>query len=122
VNVVNTFDRLSRRIGSNAEFVDNVNPLDDQDVFLELYIASHVGGQLLDADLARSQRAGKRARESPACGSDDVVERGGVLWEFAGSDPVVFGNRSVQSEADGLLLSGEPSQPDRPALAFDVNV
>ena len=122
VNVVNTFDRLSRRIGGNAEFVDNVNPLDDQNVFLELYIAGHVGGQLLDADLACSQRAGKRACESPPCGSDDVVERGGMFRKFAGNDPVVFGNRSVQSEADGLLLSGEPSQPDRPALAFDVNV
>lgn len=109
VNAVNTFDRLSRRIGSNAEFVDNVNPFDDQDVLLELYIAGHVGGQLLDADLARSQRAGKRAGKSPACGGDDVVERGGVLFEFAGGDPVVFGNRSVQSEADRFLLSGEPS-------------
>jgi hypothetical protein len=122
VDAVNAFDRLARHIGSNAEFVDYVNPFDDQDLLIELYIAGHVGAQLLNADLACSQRAGKRARESPACGSDDVVERGGVFWEFAGNDPVVFGNRSVQSEADGLLLSGEPGQPDRPALSFDVNV
>lgn len=29
VDAVNAFDRLARRIGTNAEFVDYMNPFDD---------------------------------------------------------------------------------------------
>ena len=46
----------------------------------------------IDFDLTRLQRAGERARQSAACGSDHVIECRRVRREVVGPDPVVLGD------------------------------
>ncbi len=86
----------------------------DEDAAVLFNFAPNLTGQIrrLNDDLARCQRAGKGARESPAGGRDDVIEGGRVRLQNRRIDPVVFGNRSVRTEEHRLGFSGHHGAPE----------
>ncbi len=77
MNRVHALDGLTRTLGG-GEVVADVDSLDDENVVFQFHVAGHVGGEILEADLARCQRACQRARQSGTRRRDDVVERGGM--------------------------------------------
>ncbi len=94
VDVVHALDCLAIPV-RRRQVVDHVNPLDDQYSLLQLDVAGDIRPELLRLDLARSQRADKCPGQSAAGRGDDVVERAGVLLEFARLDPVMLGKSTV---------------------------
>jgi hypothetical protein len=80
---VDAFDLVAAVLRDAGEAVADGDPADHQDVILikdvpdRLYLV----GIRLDFDLTRLQRAGERARQSPAGGRHDIVERRRVRRE-----------------------------------------
>lgn len=106
----------------DSEPVSDVDPADDEDVVLLLdlpggFCQEAVGGR---RDLARFQRAAKGTGQSTGGCGDDVVERGGVL--DIGLDAVVFGDGSMDAEADVLIPTGQVGEAERAFLLFDADV
>jgi hypothetical protein len=107
-----------------AQRVVNLDPLDDQDLVLEVDLAFGLGGQLAAArvDPARLQRATEGAGESTRRRGDDVVESRGVLGVLAGSGAVVLTDGTMGAERDGLVFGRQVGLADRPALADDPDL
>jgi hypothetical protein len=103
---------------------DDVNPADDEDTLLGFNFTNDIRAQLSAArlDLARFQRAAKRAEQSTAGRGDDVVKRRGVRFgERRGIDLVVFGDRAMHAEGDRLRFARQTRDPQRSLHALDVN-
>jgi hypothetical protein len=58
-------------------------------------------------DLTRLQRASKGSRKSTCGGRDNIIKRRGVRFRDCGRNPVVLGNRAVDSENDRLRFRRE---------------
>ncbi len=87
-----------------SEQIPHVHSPQDEDVSLLLHLPTNLAGQVggSDFDLARCQRAGKGARES-ACGRRNHVVYGcGVGLVRSRIDPVVFRDRSMDTEEHWL--------------------
>ena len=82
-----------------------MNAFDDQDFLFEFDLAGDIGGQFLDCDLARCQRACKRSNQSPAGGGNDIVESRCVRLVFGGIGAVILSDRSVKTEADWVFFT-----------------
>lgn len=102
---MNALDGLARGLGS-LQVKDDVDPPDHEDPVLLLDLAADVGREVPVArvDLTRLQRASKRARQSPARGGDDVVERRRVRRRAPGLHAVVLSHGPVHAEVDRLRL------------------
>ena len=90
---VHTFDDLWVDPVS-LKFVVNVNPLDHQDLALELDLTPRFAGEaaLACVYLARLQRAPEGSSKSTAGSCDNVVERGGIGRRVPGIDSIVLRN------------------------------
>ena len=100
-------------IAGRDEPQDDVNPADDEDALLRFDFPDDIRRQLAAArvNLARLQRAAKRAEESTAGRRDDVVERRGVRFgERRRIDLVVFGDGAMHAEGDGSFFTGQIRQ------------
>jgi hypothetical protein len=65
-------------------------------------------------DLTRLQRASKGSRKSTCGGGDNVIKRRGAGFRDCGRNPVVLGDRAVDSENDRLRLGREIRFTHRP--------
>jgi hypothetical protein len=92
---------------SDGESIAHVDAFDDQHAVLGLDLAHRLDFVALriDFDLARLQRAGKGAGQSPPGCRHHVVERGRVGWVIVAADAIVFGDLGVNPESDRLTLS-----------------
>jgi len=70
-------------------------------------------------DLTRLQRASKGSRKSTCGGGDNVIKRRGAGFRDRGRNPVVLGNRAVDSENDRLRLGREIRFTHRPFHTLD---
>jgi hypothetical protein len=79
-------------LGDGESIVDP-DPFDHQDAIVGFDLADRLDQVALgiDFDLTRLQRACKRARQSPAGGRDDVVERRCMRWILRRIDTVMLG-------------------------------
>lgn len=93
-------------LGHRHAAVLDVDPLDDQDVVLEFDLAASVSHQTGGIDPSGREGAGERARQSTGSGTDDVVQRGGVLGELTRSVAVVVGHRAVGAVVHRVGLRG----------------
>jgi hypothetical protein len=109
---VHTFDDLWVDPVS-LKFVVNVNPLDHQDLALELDLTPRFTGEpaLACVYLARLQRAPEGPSQSTAGGGDNVVERGGIGRRVPGIDSVVLRNLRMDTKGDRFLPCGKESLP-----------
>jgi hypothetical protein len=78
----------------------DADPLDNQHAILGLDLADRLDlvALWIDLDLARLQRAGERARQSPPGGSHHVVEGGGVWRILIGTHPIVRSHLGMHAE------------------------
>jgi len=123
VHRVHALNRIARIVGRDQP-QDDVNPADDEDTLFRFDFTNDIRAQLAAArfDLARFQRAAKRAEQSTAGRRDDVVERRGVRFgERSGIDLVVFGDGAMHAEGDRLRFAGQTRDPQRPLHPLDVN-
>jgi hypothetical protein len=81
----------------------------------------HLVGVSLDFDLARFQRPGEGAGESPARGRDDVVERRRAGRKVRWRNAVVLRHLGVNPKCDRGLFGREVSQPLRTSKPFDLH-
>ena len=95
------------------QFVVNVNPLDDQNLALELDLTSRLTGEpaLACVYLARLQRAPEGPSQSTAGSGDDVVESGGIGRRVPGIDSVVLRNLRMDTKGDRFLPCGKEGLP-----------
>lgn len=121
VNVVHALDDLRWSLAS-GEVVGDVDALDHEHVAFELELSDGVGGERLDPDFARCQRACKRAGQSAGGSGNDVVERCRVRGICVRPDAIMLGDRTVHAEGHRLLLARQPGKAYRSALLFDVNL
>jgi hypothetical protein len=91
---------------SDGESIAHVDALDHQHPVLRLDLPCRLDfvPVRIDFDLARLQRAGEGARESPPGGRHHVVERGRVRWVIVGAHAIVLGNLGVNPERHRLML------------------
>ena len=101
VNRVNALDGLAVRTGS-GQVVDDVDALDDQDFLFELDFARDVGGQLVDSDLARCQRASEGSRQSTGGRCDNIVPSCGMGLQHVRWNSVMFRHRAVDTKDYGF--------------------
>ena len=73
-------------------------------------------------DLARSQRAGKCARESASGRRNDIIDRRRVRLRLAHVDAVVFGNSTVYTEDDRLTLSRKSGRAEGTAKSANLHL
>jgi hypothetical protein len=109
-------------VGLKLEMVADVDAFDDQDLIVTLFnFSRHVSDQSAIAgwDLAHLQCASERARESPACGGDDVIQCGRMRRVLIDIHAVVLGHRSVHPQQDRLRLFGEERLSERPPHSLD---
>jgi hypothetical protein len=87
----------------------DADSLDNQHVILGLDLADRpdLVALRIDLNLARLQRAGERARQSPSGGSHHIVEGGGVRRILIGSHPVVRRHFGVHAKCNWLRLGRE---------------
>jgi hypothetical protein len=90
----------------DGESIAHVDALDQQDPVLCLDLPRRLDFVPLriDFDLARLQRAGEGARESPPGCRHHVVERGRVRWVILRAHPIVLGNLGMNPERHRLML------------------
>jgi hypothetical protein len=111
---VHSFDNF--RIDPPApQFVVNVNPLDDQDLAIELDLTPRLTGEpaLACVYLARLQRAPEGPSQSTAGGGDNIVERGGIGRRNSGINSVVLGYLRMNAKGDRFLPRGKEGLPHR---------
>ncbi len=113
VRVEGALDLVARRVGGDAEPVRDMDPLDHENVVLELDLADRLACQpaLARIDTTRLQRAPEGAGQSAARGGDDVVECRGVLGLAAPLDAVVVSHLVMHAEEDRFRLGGELGPP-----------
>ena len=92
----------------HAQLVVHVDPPQDQHTAILLDVTDHLRNEILGAEfyLTRSQRAGKRARESATRRRDDVVDSRGMCLDLRHVDAIMFGDRPVNTEKHGIALLG----------------
>ena len=103
---------------------DHVNPADDEHALLRFHFTDDIRAQLSAAcvDLARLQRAAKRAEQSTRGGRDNVIERRGVRFgERGGIDFVMVRDSAVDAECDRLHFAGQTRDAQRSLDAIDVS-
>lgn len=104
-----------------AQRVCNSDPLDDEDLLLQVYLALGRCGQspLARIDAARLQRAPKSAGESTCGRGDYIVERGRVLGVLARRRSIVLTHRTMRAEDHRLVFGRKERLANRSALADD---
>ena len=92
MNFVHALSVRSPFLGDGEAIIDP-DPFDHQDAVVGFDLADRLDLVALRiyVDLTRFQRAGKRARQSPAGRGDDVVERRCVWWVLRRIDAVALG-------------------------------
>jgi hypothetical protein len=97
---------LSLVVGTAGQRVANANPLDDEDLVLDVDLALGLRRQppLARVDPARLQRATQGAGESTGGCGDDVVEGRGVVGILTRRGAVVLADLVVRTEEDRLRL------------------
>jgi hypothetical protein len=108
----------------SLQFVVNVNPLDDQNLALELDLTSRLTGEpaIACVYLARLQRAPEGSRQSAAGGGDNVVERGGIGRRIPGINAVVLRYLRMDSKGDRTLPCGKERLPHRSLVSYDSHL
>jgi hypothetical protein len=121
MEAVDALDLLAPVVGDAAQPVGHDDALDDQRLVLKNDLADRYDAEIIrvNIDVTRFQRAGKGARQSPARGRDDIVQRRRARGKVVGADAVVLGDLGVDAEGHGVHLGGEVSQPLGPAQALD---
>jgi hypothetical protein len=121
VEAVDALDLLAPVVGDAAQPVGHDDALDDQRRVLQNDLADRLDVEVIpvNIDVTRFQRAGKGARQSPARGRDDIVQRRRARGKLVGADAVVLGDLGVNAEGHGLHLGREVSQPLGPTQALD---
>jgi hypothetical protein len=106
------------------KLVGDKNSLDDQDFILFFDLTCYFRGQVSFAcgNAARFQRASKGSSQSPACGRDDIIERGCPGFGDLGRDLVVFGDFGMHPEVNRTFTRRQVSAPVRPFYPFNANV
>jgi hypothetical protein len=106
------------------QFVVNVNPLDDQNLALELDLTSRLTGEpaIACVYLARLQRAPEGSRQSAAGGGNNVVERGGIGRRIPGINAVVLRYLRMDSKGDRTLPCGKEGLPHRALVSYDSHL
>ena len=86
-----------------------MDPPEDEHAALLFDLTHHVRDQIFgsDFDLARTQRAGKSARQSAARGRNDVVDGRRMRLDLGHVDAVVLGDRPMSAKKHELALSGQ---------------
>jgi len=100
----------------------HVDPPDNQHTIFALSLPGNIGGEFAIAgvDLARFQRASKRAHHSAGGRGDHVVDGGTVrALQFRRVDFVMLGNGPVYAENHGLRFARQLSNTKRTLAAFD---
>jgi len=98
---------------------------DHQNAFFRFHLACYVRNQLsvTRIDVARFQRTSKCAEHSTGGGGDNVINRGSVgLREFGSIDLIVFCNRTVDAENNGLRFTGQIGNTQRTDPSFDAGL
>jgi hypothetical protein len=101
-----------------------VNPADDEHTVLRFHFTDDIRAQFSAAcvDLARLQRAAKRAEQSTRGCRDNVIERRGVRFgERGGIDLVVVRDGAVDAECDRLRFTRQTRDAQRSLDAIDVS-
>lgn len=100
VETVGPFGRFPFVTGAPGQPVSDPDPLDHQNLILDLHIAFSLGAQLPLASIypARFQRATQRPGQSTSRGSDHVIERRGMVRKESRGRPVVLAHLVVRSE------------------------
>ena len=93
----------------HAQSVFHVHPPQDQHTAVILNITNYLCDEIVGPNgyLARTQRAGKCARESTTCRRNDVVDGCRMGLDRRHVYTVVLRNRPVNTENDGLALRGQ---------------
>jgi len=106
------------------QFVVNVNPLDDQNLALELDLTPRLAGEppLASVYLARLQRAPEGPSQSTAGSGDNVVERGGIWRRVARIDSVVLRYLRMDTKGDRFLPRGKEGLPHRSPVSHDSHL
>jgi hypothetical protein len=92
--------RIDREPVPHVDAFDHQHPV----LGLDLAYCFDVVALRIDFDLARFQRAGEGAGQSPPGCGHHVVERGRVRWEILGAHAIVLGNLGVNPEGHRLTL------------------
>jgi hypothetical protein len=121
VESVDPLDHGRVNFVASAQCVVGVDPLDDEDLALELDLAPNFGGQLATGRiyLARLQRAPEGPGQSAAGRCDNVVEGRCVRGKVLGVDAVVIGDLRMDTEGDHSLRARKLRLAQRTALARD---
>jgi len=124
MEAVDSFYGIALLVTYALECVRDMDAFDDQDLAVSLDLASSVRDQVPTGcvDAARLQRAPEGSRQSTAGGGDNVVDRGGIRRVFIRVDTVVFGDGSVDSEADWLFHGWHPHLTNRTPNPFDSDL
>jgi hypothetical protein len=92
-------------VGGEVESL--LDPPEDENLLLRLYLPHRVGVEVLEGNLTRCQRASKGAEQSPAGSSYQIIEGGVVCLLLFWRDAVVLGDLTVDAEQHRLFLDGE---------------
>ena len=108
VHTVHPLNRF-RRFRPHRDVVGDVNPPNHQDSVFGFDLACHLRPErsLRRLDPARRQRTSEGSRQSPAGGSDHVVEGGGLRFHDRRIHAIVLGDLGVDPERYGLGGGGE---------------
>jgi hypothetical protein len=110
------------RVGVEAQAVDDVDALDNEDAVLDLDLAGGLADEPSPAcvDVARLQRAPEGAGQSAGRSGNEVVERRRPLGFAPSRDAVVVGDLVVDAELD--LCERQLRAAQRAADALDADV
>jgi len=109
----------------DSQFIHDIDASYQKDaVFCLVDFATRTTHQVIicDSYLARSQRAGKRAGESPSGCRNDVIERGGVGLRPGEIDPVMHCNSTMDTEMDEVRFRRNLRRPMRPPQTSDRHI
>jgi hypothetical protein len=101
-----------------------VDPLDDEDLVVELDFADGVATEttVSGGDVSCFERTPERAGQSTGGGRHDIVEGGGVGFEGALGGVVVGSDGAVDPEGDGVFLCRQMGVAQGALGSFDVDL
>jgi len=122
VETEDPLDRLTLVLGGPQAIV-HADALDHERVAVEFNLAACLSGQLVSRgiDLARVQRACKRAEQSSAGRCDDVVKGRRVGRIVVRRNLVMRGDLGVHAEHNRCILRWQKGVADGTIDAFDSN-
>ena len=93
----------------HMQFVFHVDPPNDEDTAVLLNLTKHLSNEIFGPELyrARSQRAGKRARESATRRGNDIVDGRRMGLDLRHVGAIMLRDRPVNTKKDGLTLRGQ---------------